>query len=115
MDLQTFLHHLHFETDKASPPDWEVDWEDAPLPYKLYRGLPAFSLFHDVPLSLENREAPARPSLRSFSYFLWYVYGLAEISQSAIPAGEEGPELLQSFRRFVPSGGGCILVNYTCI
>ena len=48
MDLETFLHHLHFDTEKVSPPDWQVDWEDAPLPYKLYRGLP------EVPLTADS-------------------------------------------------------------
>jgi SagB-type dehydrogenase family enzyme len=104
MDLETFLHHLHFDTDKASPPGWEVDWEDAPLPYKLYRGLPAFSLCHDAPLAFEKKDLPAEPTLRKISHFLWLVYGLSEISQSEFPT-EEGLELQQNFRRFVPSGG----------
>ena len=44
MSLEEFLHNLHFDIDKASPPDWEVDWDDAPLTYKLYRGLPVVPL-----------------------------------------------------------------------
>jgi SagB-type dehydrogenase family enzyme len=105
MDLETFLHNLHFDTDKASPPGWEVDWEDAPLPYKLYQGLPVFPLSHEVPLTLEQREPPEQPSLRKVSSFLYYVFGLTQLSQTALSSGEEGPDLMQSFRRFVPSGG----------
>jgi SagB-type dehydrogenase family enzyme len=105
MGLETFLHNLHFEIDKASPPDWEVDWEDAPLPYKIYRDLPIFPLSLEVPLSLEEWEAPAKPNLRKIGHFLWYVFGLTQFSQSAITSTEQEPELTQSYRRFVPSGG----------
>lgn len=102
MDLETFLHNLHFDIDKASPTDWEVDWEDAPLPYKLYRGLPVFPLSLEVPLTLEEWEAPEQPSLLRISHYLWYVFGLTQFSQSAT---DQAPELKQSYRRFVPSGG----------
>ncbi|BCJ85693.1 hypothetical protein skT53_06780 [Effusibacillus dendaii] len=43
MSLEAFLQKLHFDPDNIRPRDWEVDWEDAPLTYKLYRGLPVFS------------------------------------------------------------------------
>ncbi|WP_417899702.1 SagB family peptide dehydrogenase [Bacillus haimaensis] len=105
MDLEEFLHNLHFDIDKVSPTDWEVDWEDAPLPYKLYRSLPVFPLSLEVPLTLEEWEAPKQPSLRRISHFLWYVFGLTQFSQSAFPTREQVPEISQAFRRFVPSGG----------
>ncbi|WP_144463643.1 SagB family peptide dehydrogenase [Siminovitchia fortis] len=100
MELETFLHHLHFNTEKVSPPDWQVDWEDAPLPYKLYRGLPEIPLNADVPLKLEKREAHLKPGLVELGHFLWYVYGLTQYSQFAFNEGKA-----QSLRRFVPSGG----------
>lgn len=105
MGPDTFLHNLHFDINKASPTDWEVDWEDAPLPYKLYRGLPVFPLSQEVPLTLEEWDAPEQPNLRRISHFLWYVFGLTQFSQSAFPVAGQAPELMQSYRRFVPSGG----------
>ncbi|WP_338753041.1 SagB family peptide dehydrogenase [Bacillus sp. FJAT-52991] len=105
MDLETFLHNLHFDVDKVSPTDWEVDWEDAPLPYKLYRGLPVFPLSLEVPLTLEEWEAPKKPNTRRISHFLWYVFGLTQMSQSVFPSTNQGSELMQSYRRFAPSGG----------
>jgi SagB-type dehydrogenase family enzyme len=39
------------------------------------------------------------------SHFLWYVFGLTQISQSAFSTTDQEPELMQSYRRFVPSGG----------
>ncbi|ADE69754.1 MULTISPECIES: SagB family peptide dehydrogenase [Priestia] len=105
MGLETFLYNLHFDIDKASPTDWEVDWEDAPLPYKLYRDLPVFPLSLEVPLSLEQWAAPEQPNLQRMSHFLWYVFGLTQISQSAFSTTDQEPELMQSYRRFVPSGG----------
>jgi len=100
LDIETFLHHLHFDTKKVSPPDWQVDWEDAPLPYKLYRGLPEVPLTSDMPLTLERREEHLNPSLVELGHFLWHVYGLTQYSQSALSEGKA-----QSIRRFVPSGG----------
>jgi SagB-type dehydrogenase family enzyme len=105
MKLESFLHNLHFDIDKISPADWEVDWEDAPLPYKLYRGLPVFPLSLEVPLSLKEWRAPEQPDLQAISYFLWYVFGRSQLSQSALPSTDQAPELMQSYRRFVPSGG----------
>lgn len=26
MNLDAFIHHLHYDTDRARPPDWETDW-----------------------------------------------------------------------------------------
>lgn len=106
MNPDTFLHNLHFDIDKITPPDWEVDWEDAPLAYKLYRGLPVFPLSLEVPLSLEEWEAPAKPDLRRIGDFLWYTFGLNQFSQSVSPMGsDEQGDFMQSFRRSVPSGG----------
>ncbi|MEH7096408.1 SagB/ThcOx family dehydrogenase [Neobacillus vireti] len=108
MNLETFLHHLHFDTEKSAPPDWQVDWEDAPLPYKLYRGLPEISLSGDIPLTLKGREAHAEPVLEELGYFLWYVYGLTQYAQTAFieDTGEKSAvSYAQLLRRFVPSGG----------
>ncbi|MFY0543891.1 SagB family peptide dehydrogenase [Brevibacillus sp. H7] len=107
MSLETFLYNLHFDTDKARPPDLEVDWEDAPLAYKLYRGLPVVPLSSEVPLRLDGRDDPAKPGLRGIGHFLWYVFGLTQFSQS-VPVSdstEQAAGPMQSFRRFVPSGG----------
>ncbi|MEW9676288.1 SagB family peptide dehydrogenase [Lentibacillus sp. L22] len=107
MDPETFLHDLHFDTEKVTPPDWQVDWEDAPLPYKLYRRLPVVPLSADVPLTLGKREAHVKPSLVELGHFLWYVYGLTQYAQSALNSGmnEKDVSFIQSTRRFVPSGG----------
>jgi hypothetical protein len=63
MSLKAFLHQLQFEPDKVKPKDWETDWEDAPLPYKLYRGLPSFPLCAEVPLTLVGERDLAMPKL----------------------------------------------------
>ena len=107
MSLEEFLHNLHFDIDKASVPNWEVDWEDAPLSYKLYSGLPVVPFSLEVPLTLEGQEQPAKPDLRKVGHFLWYVYGLTQVSQSVFPMGskDKTANLVQSFRRFAPSGG----------
>ncbi|MED3563290.1 SagB family peptide dehydrogenase, partial [Bacillus xiapuensis] len=108
MKLETFLQHLHFDPEKVVPPDWEVDWEDAPLPYKLYRGLPEIPLSGDVPLTLERREAQADPGLEVLGSFLWYVYGLTHYAQSAFTQDTQEKASIsyaQLLRRFVPSGG----------
>ncbi|MCM3570103.1 SagB family peptide dehydrogenase [Neobacillus mesonae] len=108
MELETFIHHLHFNTEKIFPSDWQVDWEDAPLPYKLYRGLPEIPLIADVPLTLSGREAQCEPSLKELGHFLWYVYGLTQYSQSALIEEDKEKAAVsyaQLFRRFVPSGG----------
>ncbi|MDW0117894.1 SagB family peptide dehydrogenase [Sporosarcina thermotolerans] len=107
MNLEALLHNLHFEIDKVSPPDWEVDWEDAPLPYKLYRGLPVFPLSLEVPLTLNRVEGTAKPDLSKLGHFLWYVFGLTQFSESMMNLGssDQALDLMQSKRRFVPSGG----------
>lgn len=107
MILDEFLHNLHFDIEKASIPNWEVDWEDKPLPYKLYRGLPVVPLSLEVPLTLEGQKQPATPDLSKMGHFLWYVYGLTQFSQSvySLDSSEKTTELMQSKRRFAPSGG----------
>ena len=107
MELDSFLHQLHFDSDKIYPPNWQVDWEDAPLPYKLYRGLPGVPLTAEVPLTLKKREDHLTPNLEELGHFLWYIYGLTQFSQSVIndETVEKKASFAQSLRRFVPSGG----------
>ncbi|MFB6467889.1 SagB family peptide dehydrogenase [Cytobacillus sp. Hz8] len=107
MTLDEFLYNIHFDIDKASDPNWQVDWDDAPLPYKLYSGLPAIPLSYEIPITLEEPEAPKTPDLRRIGHFLWYVYGLTQFSQSAFTLDTcyNSAELMQSYRRFAPSGG----------
>lgn len=108
MILDKFLHNLHFDIDKASVPNWEVDWEDKPLPYKLYYDLPEIPLSMEVPLTLGVPEIPNMPDLRKVGHFLWYVYGITQFSQSvfSMDSAEGQQEVMQTYRRFVPSGGG---------
>jgi SagB-type dehydrogenase family enzyme len=107
MSLEDFLHNLQFDIERANQPNWEADWDDAPLAYKLYRGLPAIPLSAEVPLTLAENEAPAKPDLDIIGHFLWYVYGMTQVSQSVYP--DDSPEQesypMQSYRRFAPSGG----------
>lgn len=107
MNLDKFLHNLHFDIDKASIPNWEVDWEDGPLPYKLYHDLPEIPLSLDIPLTLEDQKAPVKPDLRKISHFLWYVYGMTQFSQTVTPknSAERQQDSMHSYRRFAPSGG----------
>jgi SagB-type dehydrogenase family enzyme len=106
MSLDEFLHHLQFDIEKASIPNWEVDWEDGPLPYKLYRGLPVVPFSLDVPLTLEGLKQPFLPDLHKIGHFLWYVYGLTQFSQSVFSLDStDHSEVMQSCRRFAPSGG----------
>ncbi|MCG7336162.1 SagB family peptide dehydrogenase [Sporosarcina sp. ACRSM] len=103
MNLEAFLHNLHFDIDKVSPRDWEVDWDDAPLAYKLYRGLPTIPLSLEVPLTLKRMEETAKVDLNKIGHFLWYVFGLTQCSESMM--SDQALDLMQSKRRFVPSGG----------
>ncbi|MDQ0268596.1 SagB family peptide dehydrogenase [Cytobacillus purgationiresistens] len=107
MSLETFLHNLHFDIEKVSPPDWKVDWEDAPLKYKLYQGRPETPLTLEVPLKLEGQEEQIEPNLQKIGHFLWYIYGITQYSESAFSSdsAKQSVELMQSYRRFVPSGG----------
>lgn len=107
MSLKAFLHNLHYDIDKTKPPDLVVDWEDGPLAYKLYRGLPVVPLCPEVPLTLEGGETPVKPDLRQMGHFLWYVFGLTQLSQSILASNSmvQTMGLLQQYRRFAPSGG----------
>jgi SagB-type dehydrogenase family enzyme len=108
MKLNTFLSNLHFDVEKAVPQNWKVDWADAPLPYKLYRGLPEFPLSSPISFSPEGGETPFEPNKENISQFLWYVYGITQYAQTAFSGIiSEGPSsyVSQSLRRFIPSGG----------
>lgn len=107
MSLEEFLHNLQFDVNRANQPDWEVDWDDGPLAYKLYRDLPVIPLSTEVPLSLVENQAPAKPGLDRIGHFLWYVYGITQVSQSVYPddSNEHESYPMQSYRRFAPSGG----------
>ncbi|MBH0328949.1 NADH oxidase [Brevibacillus brevis] len=112
MNLENFLYHLHFDTENARPSDLEVDWEDAPLPYKLYRGQPVISLPEDVSLSLIDQTVSQEMTLPQLGAWLWYSYGLIQISQSLLVTTTSADADSESFlplvmkRRPVPSGGG---------
>lgn len=107
MSLEEFLHNLHFDIDKANQPNWEVDWEDAPLAYKLYRGLPVAPLSEEVPLTLTGGEPSAKLDINRVGHFLWYVFGLTQLSQSVlqIDSTDQDTFPMQSYRRYAPSGG----------
>lgn len=110
MSLDHFLYRLHFDMENSRPHDLEVNWEDAPLTYKLYRGLPVFPLPDEIPLSLFDQKVGQEPSLNALGTWLWYSYGLSQISQSLITRSSRlaENEKLLSFvtnRRPVPSGG----------
>ncbi|MGM7700504.1 SagB family peptide dehydrogenase [Pseudalkalibacillus sp. Hm43] len=99
--MNDFLYNLHYDIERVSPPDWEVDWDDAPLPYKLYRNLRVVPLSSEVPLTFEKVER--KPTMENMSHFLWFTYGLNQVSQAKDVFTED---VSQSLRRFVPSGGG---------
>ncbi len=101
MNLDEFLHNLHYDIDQVKPPDFEINWEDAPLPYKLYRDLPTIPLSIELPLKEPGRRT--ENSLETIGNFLWHAYGLTQFSESIYM---DSPDLLQQLRRFVPSGGG---------
>ncbi|MGR3764166.1 SagB family peptide dehydrogenase [Rossellomorea sp. NS-SX7] len=107
MNLEEFLHNLQFDINRANQPNWEVDWEDAPLPYKLYRGLQGVPLSAEVPLSLTGSRPPLKPDAERIGHFLWYVYGITGVSQSVDvnDSGEQESYPIHSYRRFAPSGG----------
>lgn len=107
MSLDLFLHQLHFDIDRTKPPDLEVDWEDGPLAYKLYQGVPAVGLSSEIPLTLDSLSSTAIPDLQAISHLMWYVFGLTQWSQSifASMTAEPSISVLQMHRRFAPSGG----------
>ena len=60
-------------------PNHEIDWEDAPLPYKLYRNLPIIPLSLEIPLSLPN--SSTTPTLKEIGHYLWCSFGLTQLCQ----------------------------------
>ncbi|MGF3104062.1 SagB family peptide dehydrogenase [Rossellomorea sp. DUT-2] len=107
MSLEGFLQDLQCNINRANQPNWEVDWEDAPLPYKLYQDLRAVPLSLEVPVSLIESQPPSTPDLERIGHFLWYVYGITGVSQSVDPDDSLDQESypIHSYRRFAPSGG----------
>ncbi|KPV43405.1 SagB family peptide dehydrogenase [Alicyclobacillus ferrooxydans] len=134
MELDEFLYNLHFDIDKVRPVSLEVDWEDAPLPFKLYQGLPHVHLSLDVPLSLPVDGGKA-PDVKDVGDLCWYSYGLTQLCHALPPflgggtgTGADAVETdavgtdvdaaglqhgqsmadptMQLLRRYVPSGGG---------
>lgn len=106
MSLETFLLNLHFDIKKVLPLDHEVKWDDAPLPYKLYRGLPTTPLSLEVPLTLDGIKAPTIPDIKTIGHFLWFIFGITQLRQSvAEPFSRIDYSPKQLLRRFVPSGG----------
>ena len=104
MKLDEFLKNLHYYPDKIRPQDWVVNWEDAPLPYKLYRGLPLFQLSLEIPLSLKQKRMTSNPDIHDIGHFLWFTFGLTQLSQTL--NGTEPTDAPPRRRRFIPSGGG---------
>ena len=76
-------------------PNHEVDWKDAPLPYKLYRNVPTIPLSLEIPLSLPN--SSTTPTLDEIGHYLWYSFGVTQLCQ----LNSERNVL----RRSIPSGG----------
>ncbi|HEU4963955.1 MAG TPA: SagB family peptide dehydrogenase [Bacilli bacterium] len=97
MSLDSFLYLLHYAPHRSGSSDWEVDWSDAPLSYKLYRHLPVIPLSAEVPLTLEGQRVSGQPELEALGHFLAYSYGVTRIHCT------QGSPLP---RRYVPSGGG---------
>lgn len=107
MSLDAFLSNLHADPYKSRPLDWEVDWADAPLPYKLYRGLPAFTLSSEVPLEIGSRRMAEGADLTGVGHLLWYIYGLTQWSHSYVGDTTHQTAIpIRKHRRLVPSGGG---------
>lgn len=110
MQLDDFLHNLHFDLDKVRPIDTIVDWEDAPLPFKLYPNLPTVALPSETSVSRGSIQPQTheRPGLNEISDILWYSYGLTQLCHAVFPSaeGEQDWRVMQMLRRFAPSGGG---------
>ncbi|WP_459500804.1 SagB family peptide dehydrogenase [Bacillus sp. C1] len=103
MELETFLHNLHFSVDEIMPANENVNWEDAPLPYKLYRDLPIIPLSLEVPLTLRTQNVSTNPTLEEIGYFLWYTFGLTQVCQPSFSFNQN--KTANIYRRFIPSGG----------
>ncbi|MDM5336434.1 SagB family peptide dehydrogenase [Fictibacillus enclensis] len=102
MNLNEFLYKLHYETDRVKPGDWVVNWDDAPLPYKLYQGLPSVELPISPLFHFKERKTFV-PSLEELGHFLKFTFGLTQISQT-LPIDDQTGEWT-TYRRFAPSGG----------
>ncbi len=109
MQLDEFLYNLHFNIDAVRPVDVTVDWDDAPLPFKLYQGLPATGLPSEITLDLKTTGSSARSDVKiqDIGDFFWYSYGLTQLCHTILPLvdGEERLNVVQMLRRYVPSGG----------
>ncbi|PFE03363.1 NADH oxidase [Bacillus cereus] len=103
MQLETFLHHLHFSIDEVMPEDKDINWADAPLPYKLYRNLPVIPLSLEVPLTLRDQKLSNEPTIEQIGHCLWYTFGLTQFCQPSL--GLEEQSTTNIYRRFIPSGG----------
>ncbi|KEK22209.1 SagB family peptide dehydrogenase [Bacillus gaemokensis] len=103
MQLETFLHHLQFSIDEIMNQNTEVSWDDAPLPYKLYRDLPIIPLSLEVPLTLRDQNLSTEPTLETVGHFLWYTFGLTQFCQPTFNLEEQ--KTTNICRRFIPSGG----------
>lgn len=109
MDQEEFVDNLHFHVDRVSPANREVAWEDAPLPYKVYRKLPVTPLSADLPLTLKYtlRQDAFSATLREIGHLLWYSFGLNSVTQNIVKTATDTSFAVttQSLHRFVPSGG----------
>ncbi|MGV2941426.1 SagB family peptide dehydrogenase [Mesobacillus sp. LC4] len=103
MNLDQFINDLQFNIEGANQENWEPNWEDAPLSYKLYQGLPVVPLSGEVPLSLAVKKPPTRPGIEEIGHFLWYSYGITQVSESYF---SDDADPVHTFRRHAPSGGG---------
>ncbi|WNF24765.1 SagB family peptide dehydrogenase [Mesobacillus jeotgali] len=103
MKLDQFLNDLQFDIERANQENWEPNWEDAPLSYKLYQGMPVVPLSGELPLSLAENKPPARPGIEEIGHFLWHAYGITQVSESFY--SDDG-DPVHTFRRHAPSGGG---------
>jgi len=101
-----FMHDLHYDIDHVKPPDWVVDWNDAPLAYKLYRGNLSIQLSSDVPLTIREVQY-GKTDLRTVGHILWFTYGITQCSEyESMNDGASGmSHSIYSIRRIPPSGG----------
>jgi SagB-type dehydrogenase family enzyme len=108
------------------PPGWQVDWDDAPLRFKLYHGVTRYPLSADIDCSL-GESLPLSQPARDFqnggtepyvdlSRLLFHTYGLfcsrylgslkrADPSHSHASAPDKADKFPRYYTRPVPSGG----------
>lgn len=102
-----FFHDLQFNIDAVRPPDLEVNWDDVPAPFKLYRNLPTISL-PCVPNPVGDAVGRGEPTLGEISRLLRHTYGLTQSAHTYAQSDELETSDVQTFevlRRYVPSGG----------